>query len=194
MRASSFGPVPYCVTNGTPAPFPSRLELEENVEDGGEDEPDNADDAAKLEQAALTFEERGDIERLLTMIRRLPPDSKLERLRQIIGELRERGYITKAGCAVAARTRSARPARSVAQRVSASHNGGLVTTPRKPRTSAPPGLPLSTAAIPTVQLAFGVYRQPDKQAGYTAIRCSWNCPSNRPDSPSVVESPGIEPP
>ena len=73
-------------------PAAPRLDLEESVEDGDEDQPDNADDAAKLEQAALTFEEKGDIERLLAMIRRLPPDSKVERLRGIVGELREHGY------------------------------------------------------------------------------------------------------
>jgi hypothetical protein len=38
------------------------------------------------------LEEKSDIERLLTMIRRLPPDSKVERLRETIGELREQGY------------------------------------------------------------------------------------------------------
>ena len=34
------------------------------------------------------MEERSDIERLLVMLRRLPPDSKLERLRNTIGDLR----------------------------------------------------------------------------------------------------------
>ena len=70
----------------------SQEDLEESLEDGVEgDEPD-VDEAAKLQQAALNLEEHADIERLLMMIRRLPPDSKLERLRTTIAELRDLGY------------------------------------------------------------------------------------------------------
>jgi SNF2 family DNA or RNA helicase len=70
----------------------SQQGLEESLEDGVDgDEPD-VDDAAKLQQAALNLEEHADIERLLLMIRRLPPDSKLEQLRATIAELRDVGY------------------------------------------------------------------------------------------------------
>lgn len=70
----------------------SQSDLEEGLYDPGEgDEPD-VDEASKLEQAALALEEKSDIDGLLTMIRKLPPDTKAERLRSTIGELREQGY------------------------------------------------------------------------------------------------------
>jgi SNF2 family DNA or RNA helicase len=61
----------------------------DNTDDG--DEPDS-EEAERLQQEALAVEERSDIERLLVMLRRLPPDSKLERLRTTIGDLRAAGY------------------------------------------------------------------------------------------------------
>jgi SNF2 family DNA or RNA helicase len=64
-------------------------ELEESLDEG--DELD-VDDAGKLEQAALALEEQSDIERLLSMIRRLAPDTKSGRLRAIIVSLRALGY------------------------------------------------------------------------------------------------------
>jgi SNF2 family DNA or RNA helicase len=70
----------------------SQGDLEENLDGGVEGEEPDADEAAKLEQAALAFEERSEIERLLAVIRRLPPDTKVERLREIIGQLRDQGY------------------------------------------------------------------------------------------------------
>jgi SNF2 family DNA or RNA helicase len=76
----------------TPSTGTSQQAIDENLENGVDgDEPD-VDEAAKLQQAALALEEHADIERLLMMIRRLPPDSKSERLRMIIGELRDQGY------------------------------------------------------------------------------------------------------
>ena len=66
--------------------------LEEGLDDPGEgDEPDG-DEAAQLEQAALALEEKFDIDRLLAMIRRLPADTKAETLRGTIGKLRADGY------------------------------------------------------------------------------------------------------
>jgi SNF2 family DNA or RNA helicase len=70
----------------------SQGDLEENLDGGVEGEEPDAEEAAKLEQAALAFEERSEIERLLTLIRRLPPDTKIERLRDTIGELQDQGY------------------------------------------------------------------------------------------------------
>jgi superfamily II DNA or RNA helicase len=76
----------------TPGTANSQSNLDENLDGGVEgDEPD-ADETAKLEQAALAFEERSEIERLLTLIRRLPPDTKIERLRETMAELRGQGY------------------------------------------------------------------------------------------------------
>ena len=69
-----------------------QADLEEALDEGGEgDEPD-VDEAARLEQAALAFEERSDIEDLLATIRRLPPDTKCARLRETIASLRSQGY------------------------------------------------------------------------------------------------------
>jgi ERCC4-related helicase len=70
----------------------SQGDLEESLEEGAEGDDPDVDDASKLEQAALAHEEKSDIERLLTLIRRLPPDSKVESLRSTIGELRHQGY------------------------------------------------------------------------------------------------------
>jgi len=50
------------------------------------------DEVAELEQAALAQEEKDDIASLLEDIRRLPPDTKAERLRQELEKLRIDGY------------------------------------------------------------------------------------------------------
>jgi len=50
------------------------------------------DEVAELEQAALAQEERDDIAGLLEDIRRLPPDTKSERLREELNSLRTAGY------------------------------------------------------------------------------------------------------
>lgn len=42
--------------------------------------------------AEFLTEERAEIERLLALIRKLPPDTKIERLRETIGEFRSQGY------------------------------------------------------------------------------------------------------
>ena len=65
-----------------------------------DDAPDNetadeildTEELAALEQRALASEERQDIDTLLARIARCPPDSKLERLKATIAELRESGY------------------------------------------------------------------------------------------------------
>ncbi len=67
-------------------------DLEEGLDEPGEgDEPDG-DEASKLEQAALALEEKSDIVGLLSMIRQLPPDTKAEKLRATIRKLRADGY------------------------------------------------------------------------------------------------------
>ena len=74
------------------APGSGHSELEEAMDDPGEgDEPD-ADEAAKLEQAALELEEKSDIQGLLTMIQQLPPDTKAQKLRDTVQTLRDAGY------------------------------------------------------------------------------------------------------
>ena len=70
----------------------TQAELEEGLDDPGEGDEPEGDEAAKLEQAALALEETDDIDRLLTMIRRLPADTKAERLRNTISNLRKNGY------------------------------------------------------------------------------------------------------
>lgn len=60
--------------------------------DETEDEIPDIEELAELEQYALASEERQDIDTLLARIARCPPDSKLERLKATIVELRESGY------------------------------------------------------------------------------------------------------
>ncbi len=50
------------------------------------------DEVAALEQAALAQEEKDDIASLLAKIQKLPPDTKVERLRQELEKLRADGY------------------------------------------------------------------------------------------------------
>jgi SNF2 family DNA or RNA helicase len=57
-----------------------------------DDELLDTDEAAALEHEALTFEERSAVEDLIRRIQALPPDSKLERLRVVLEELRTAGY------------------------------------------------------------------------------------------------------
>lgn len=56
------------------------------------DEIMDEDEAAKLERQALAIEEKGDIESLLARIEGLPPDTKVQRLKDVLIELREIGY------------------------------------------------------------------------------------------------------
>lgn len=70
----------------------AQADLEEVLDEGGEGDEPEVDEATQLEQAALALEEQSDIERLLGMIRRLPPDTKSERLRETIASLRAQGY------------------------------------------------------------------------------------------------------
>ena len=65
------------------------LDLEEGLAD---DEEGDIEDAERLEREALAAGEAAEIERLLTVIRGLPPDSKAERLKTTIAELRAAGY------------------------------------------------------------------------------------------------------
>ena len=70
----------------------SQSDLEEALDEGTEGDDPDTDDASKLEQEALALEEKSEIEKLLQMIRVLPPDTKAERLRRAIGKLRGQGY------------------------------------------------------------------------------------------------------
>ncbi len=73
-----------------PAPL-AGLE-EDTPDDETADEIMDADDAAELERQALAVEEQVDIASLLQRIQRLPPDSKGERLKEVLAELRAAGY------------------------------------------------------------------------------------------------------
>jgi SNF2 family DNA or RNA helicase len=68
------------------------LSDEDLPEDESSDEDIDTDDGARLEQAALMFEERSDIENLLSRILQLPPDTKLRRLKEVIASLQKDGY------------------------------------------------------------------------------------------------------
>ena len=56
------------------------------------DEPADADELAMLEGEALANEQQAEIESLLNAIGRLPPDSKLDGLKEALRELRRAGY------------------------------------------------------------------------------------------------------
>ena len=65
---------------------------EDAPDDEAMDEIPDTDEIAELEQRALAAEEAHDIKHLLATIDRLPPDSKLERLKDVLGELNEAGF------------------------------------------------------------------------------------------------------
>ena len=67
--------------------------LDEDVsDDETSDEARDADEVAALEQQALAFEEAADIQGLLDGIRRLPPDGKVQELKDVIQELHRDGF------------------------------------------------------------------------------------------------------
>ena len=70
----------------------SRLDPDEDLDLELEDDEPDAEEAEALEQAALALEERSDVEHLLALVKGLPPDTKLEHLREVLGELRAQGY------------------------------------------------------------------------------------------------------
>ena len=70
---------------------PDALE-DDAPDDETADEILDTEELAALEQRALASEERQDIDTLLARIARCPPDSKLERLKATIAELRGSGY------------------------------------------------------------------------------------------------------
>lgn len=65
---------------------------EDVPDDEGPDDEMDTDEAAKLEQAALVFEEKADIQSLLARILQLPPDTKLGKLKEVIASLQKGGY------------------------------------------------------------------------------------------------------
>jgi SNF2 family DNA or RNA helicase len=79
------------ISTGAPILHPETAD-EDVPDDDGDDDTFDADDTGKLQQQALTFEEKSDIESLLARIRQLPPDTKLETLKTTINNLRRDGY------------------------------------------------------------------------------------------------------
>jgi superfamily II DNA or RNA helicase len=65
---------------------------EDTPDDEVTDEIIDVDEAADLERQALAIEEKSDIESLFRRIKRLPPDTKAERLKDVLTELRTSGY------------------------------------------------------------------------------------------------------
>ena len=71
----------------------SLLGLDEDApDDEADDEVLEADDVGALERQVLAAEEEADIRDLLDRIDKLPPDSKLESLKETLSELRQGGY------------------------------------------------------------------------------------------------------
>jgi SNF2 family DNA or RNA helicase len=67
--------------------------LEDDVYDNEvDDELMDTDEAAALEREALTFEERSAVEVLLKDIEALPPDTKLNEVKQVLSDLKAAGY------------------------------------------------------------------------------------------------------
>ena len=67
--------------------------LDDDVsDDETSDEARDADEVAMLERRALAVEEAAEVQALLDGIRRLPPDSKVRELKDVIRELRGDGY------------------------------------------------------------------------------------------------------
>jgi len=65
---------------------------EDAPDDEAVDEVLDADDVAELEREALAAEEESDIQNLLVRVGQLPPDSKLNSLKDTLSELRQDGY------------------------------------------------------------------------------------------------------
>ena len=78
------------ITTDDPAKLASFSE--DVLDDEITDDVMDADEAARLEREALVAEEKADIEILLDLVGRLPPDSKLENLKRVLCELRQDGY------------------------------------------------------------------------------------------------------
>ena len=75
--------------NGTGQSF----SLEEDIpDDDAADEIADADEVVKLERDALANEQKANIDSLLAAISRLPPDSKLGSLTEVLRELRRAGF------------------------------------------------------------------------------------------------------
>ncbi len=67
--------------------------LDEDLpDDEAADEAADPDEAARLERSALAHEQKAEIDGLLGAIGRLPPDSKLGSLKDVLRELRRAGY------------------------------------------------------------------------------------------------------
>ncbi len=72
-------------------PAASKAEEDAVGDATAEEEPD-AEEAAAREREGLVVQERAEIERLLANVRKLPPDSKVEELKKVLGDLRADGY------------------------------------------------------------------------------------------------------
>jgi len=65
---------------------------EDLPDDEAADEVLTTPEVTALEQQALVAEERGDLEDLLRRVKALPTDTKAQRLKEVLAELREAGY------------------------------------------------------------------------------------------------------
>jgi superfamily II DNA or RNA helicase len=65
---------------------------EDALEDASAEEEPDAEEVVAREREGLAAQERGEIETLLANIRKLPPDSKVEKLKKVLADLRTDGY------------------------------------------------------------------------------------------------------
>ena len=79
------------ISGAKDSPAAARAE-EDALEDASADEEPDSEEVVAREREGLAAQERAEIESLLANIRKLPPDSKLEKLKKVLADLRSDGY------------------------------------------------------------------------------------------------------
>ena len=79
------------ISGARDSPAAARAE-EDALEDASADEEPDSEEVVAREREGLAAQERAEIETLLANIRKLPPDSKVEKLKKVLADLRSDGY------------------------------------------------------------------------------------------------------
>jgi SNF2 family DNA or RNA helicase len=79
------------ISGAKDSPAAARAE-EDALEDASADEEPDSEEVVAREREGLAAQERSEIETLLANIRKLPPDSKVEKLKKVLADLRSDGY------------------------------------------------------------------------------------------------------
>ncbi|MGO9450595.1 MAG: helicase-related protein [Candidatus Binataceae bacterium] len=79
------------ISGAKDSPAAARAE-EDALEDASADEEPDSEEVVARESEGLAAQERAEIETLLANIRKLPPDSKVEKLKKVLADLRSDGY------------------------------------------------------------------------------------------------------